>query len=1605
MLVGLLIVFVIAVLLIRTPYVQTRIVNFAEGEFEAITGRQLSIDHLYISFKGQLLIDRIFLEDFKGDTLLYGNHISVGFNIPALFRNKIEAEHILLDGVVFNMLRNDTDSTFNFDYIIQSFGDESKTPDTVEIENPSSSLSILADQLTLKDFKYIFMDQVSGFDVSANGKLITISEAQVNLDSLAIQASRLTIDNVEGSFVQKYYPPDDTATEAEYSGEPSPLTIDLKDLSIKQTKITYQSKPDKYLARAILGNLNFKNNHFSLDKQSIRCDRLQFDDSNLSFEMDGLPASDSVKKDATDVYKNSNNKPWLIAINTANFAEDTFSFDDWSFADSIPHAFNPYHMKMGSFSGEMDGFKMRSDGFISVATEQLSFLLDDYFQLKSFKGGMDLDPDKITIKNLSLSTGHSFVSNLNSNLFLSDFDIVPDLDLKLSNCKIGLNDIIYFTPDLDTLRKYIRDDFSLNLTTQLNIRQAYVDVRSLNLATNDNGFNTSLAGRIDNFAEPKELRFNGVKWLANLNKTALYKNINPKSLKIMVPDSLQFKSYLTGNLSAGELKSEIISSIGDMQLSVLSAQVNNDSTSFSIKIDSDTMDLELWLGEDFNKFLIAARLSSTHSHENFSNFHVNSLFDEILYNNYLYEGLKLDGAFTKEAFDGLVNYSDDYLKIDFDGKIAFDSTSANYDFVLDAPLIDLYELNFYASPLRIRGKVESDLSLNNELEPDGKVSLSNISVLNYDEPYQIESINISANTSKGFYEYKIESDLINGIYKGTMGIPDALNILTRGFGIRDSLLSAPPGDFELECTFPGIRPLAQVTLPELKELEIKSLRASHDGSVGQTSFYLNAPLIEYSSLKVDATTVSYILNQDSGNLELTNKSILWKDIKIEKLRTGVVHNKNHNHFFLKIPETQKQNQTAVDVNLYIEKNKRILSLDGPLTVNGYKWYIDDDNSLVINDRITTHNFQLYRNDQAIALKRDQIDSVLILDLKNIALAQFFPENQDNKLIGGMLSGNIGFSELTSENLISGTLSIDGLTSSGILLGDLSINLESSLEKYQLAIKLNHKDKDIIALSGEYLPHRNGAISLNGDIKGFRLNTIKPLVVSTFSELTGQVNANIEATGSLKEPVVNGSINLNNVQLVPRLTNSPLHLNSETITIDNNSFTFNKYRLYDKNENFTQFDGKIFLNEENIIALDVHVSMNKFLIFDRQEVSDFPYKGSLVVGSDLDIGGTSALPVVDGNIELLKGSEFFYMVPDEGISDALNQDIVQFYNPVITSDPFFDPIDSIKSVKAQSSARQIEGLDLNTNISISEDASFTIVLDQLQGDQLKLKGEGDLSFQMEPAGAMFLTGNYIVSEGHYALNFSDLVKKKFQIAAGSSVRWTGDPYDAILDIKAIYNLKAFPPFAASDQKLPFDMNILLSDHLLSPEIDFEIELEKNAASQFGQVAGILEQINNTESQLNQQVFSLLLFNRFTESSQTTGISNTLDNSISGFLTGQINRLASSIDGLALQVDFQTYQTESERNTELELGLTKEFLEGRLTVDISGSMDVEGDFEQSSVNNLSEDIVLEYKLNEAGNYRLQVFRKSEYDGYIQGETKENGVGFVVIWNYDRFRELFL
>jgi hypothetical protein len=318
---------------------------------------------------------------------------------------------------------------------------------------------------------------------------------------------------------------------------------------------------------------------------------------------------------------------------------------------------------------------------------------------------------------------------------------------------------------------------------------------------------------------------------------------------------------------------------------------------------------------------------------------------------------------------------------------------------------------------------------------------------------------------------------------------------------------------------------------------------------------------------------------------------------------------------------------------------------------------------------------------------------------------------------------------------------------------------------------------------------------------------------------------------------------------------------------------------------------------------------------------------------------------------------------------------------------------------------LSGIEMTFNLKVDPSTKVRMLFDEVTGDELNARGEGNLKLEINSKGDFGMFGKYRVSRGSYSFTFKNLFSKKFDLEEGGTIVWNGDPLNADMNITAIYNVRAPLGEILNDSTMTTKVNneclMKMTERLSQPKIDFDIRLP-NASP------GIAQQVKSqmsTPEEINKQVFSLLLFNRYSPPQSGLSASGVGAATSSDLISNQLNNWIAKMNNQLFDVGV------SEINTgEVEIALSKKLLDDRLILESNVGVNRadEASPDSESQGQFVGDFKLEYLITENGKIRGKVFNRTENRSSIETQDGANaqtqGVGIVLREDFNSAGELW-
>ncbi|HTI10756.1 MAG TPA: translocation/assembly module TamB domain-containing protein [Puia sp.] len=709
--------------------------------------------------------------------------------------------------------------------------------------------------------------------------------------------------------------------------------------------------------------------------------------------------------------------------------------------------------------------------------------------------------------------------------------------------------------------------------------------------------------------------------------------------------------------------------------------------------------------------------------------------------------------------------------------------------------------------------------------------------------------------------------------------------------------------------------------------------------------------------------------------------------------------------------------------------KFILNPDS-LLLNHDQWQVSRDNYFLYDSAgIVVNNFSISNKGESLQVKSNPpaptspID-VSFTDFKLSTLSRF--ANQDSLLIDGTLNGKAEVKNILSNPVFTSDLQIKGLNYKKDSVGDLTIKVNNEkANAFAADISLQGNQNDV-NVKGEYFTGE-GRMDMKLDLRQLNLASVRSFASTQVQAMKGFLKGSLAITGTMDQPTINGNLHFDSAMITPVITGEPLKVSNDNIEFDKDGFNFSEFSFRDSANNKATLDGNVYTSNYRDYKVDVTFNAQNFRLVNAPQTGNQLFYGKLNMDAAVSLTGNPVDDLkADGGIRVNKKTDFVFVLPESNPEIVDRQGVVRFIDRNMPGDTLVDH--RAKALAAKQSA--IKGMDIGINIETDSNAIFTMVIDERNGDALQVRGRSNLAFGMDKSGKTDLTGAFEIESGSYNLSLS-VLKRKFNIQHGSTITWTGDMTTATLDLTATYaaNTPSIDLIAneISDrspteinkfkQKLPFLVTLKMEGELLKPVITFDITLPQELLSLWPDVDQKLQQIRNDQSELDKQVFALLLLNRFvgenplqSEAGGGSSVGNLAFQSASQILTNQLNQLAASlIKGVDINFDLnnqQDFSTGTEQDyTELNVSVSKRLFNDRITVNVGSNFDVQGTGNANqNASNIAGDVAVDYRLTKDGRYMVRAYRKNQYEAVIEGQVVETGVSFILTLDYNKFREIF-
>ena len=1624
--------FVAIALLVQVPVIQNKIIQVVTSSISRKTNTRIEIKHVGISFPKAVVIEGLYIEDLQKDTLLFAGKAKINIALYDLLANRITIHSLDLEGATVKLNNAKNDPMFNYNFLLTAFKD---TLDPVKIDSITpSKWKFNLDQVALQNIRFSYQDEYGGMNV-----LLVIKKAAIGVDLIDPGKSNYQLGEVEAAGLTANILASISDNTKLPSKSVSPK-VGAKRLHLTNSLVSYTDSVGNMSVIAVLNNCQLSDASIDLQKQLLVADEFSLSESTIQYHTFN-PIIELAESRMDPKATSGNN--WKVTVKHIDLKENSLVYQSGN-QSPVKDFFDPEQVKLNKLSLKATDFYYAPD-LTKVVVKEFSAIDSNGFVINSFEADFSMDQRAITVKGVKASTANSAIE---ANLFLEyasmaalmDSMLFSNINLELKKLRFKNADLLYFKPDL------IKQSFfkhRQNVTTISGVVVGQLNnLKGTNLVIGT-GLNTliktdfNIKGLPD--IESAFYRFPNLKIISGQQDLAMLVDTLIHQ-SIAIPENFSLEVAFNGKIRDFETSIHLNSTFGAADIDALVDPQEN----FSGKISMSSFDLGRLLKDSllYGPVTFNAATNGHGLSAETINAKIKVDASQLWLNRYSYHNFKLEGTIHGREFGGKISLKDENAVFDLEGIVNLNPHQERLKFQLNVQGADLQKLRLSQKDLRIAFVASADIKPGFESDPKGTaVLIGNAGISKMIIAHEAKKIVIDTFLTVTVNKPRLrESNVRNGLvaiqYSGTespVALPEILGqFLNNYFPFTPSnsmqkAVLATKFSFGIQLHNHPI--LKEVFFPQLEEFETGFVDGSFDGEKSELKLNASIKKLVYGTTEIKDLAVNVNSDRRVLNFKIASGAIANSQINLDNISLdGKVE---ANKIEANISSTSGKQFKKLQIKSLIIKDKGNYKLSinpNEFYLMNNRWEIAADNYLSFGKQgiLVHHLFVKHAESQInVASVHDQFNDDLEIVFKNFRLEDVSRiVEKDSSLVKGNVDGNILLKKVVNGYGLIADAKISNLMVHEVPVGNLTIKASNpTSNKFDIEVKLSGTDNNLTA-NGYFVPNGgNNSIRIQTDIQSLSMKAVQAFSMGQISEAEGILTGNILAEGNVGSPDLTGELVFNKVFINPAFLNNRLELKHETIQLKKEGIYFNSFTLLDKTQHIATIDGMVRMNHFSDLFFDFRINTRDFLLFNTTSKVQKNFFGRMVVDSNIEVEGPLSLAVVKAKVKMKKGSNFTFAVPDDKLSTDRGEDVVEFDN-ALKLHPILN-----RGEKTGAKSSGMTGFDLSSVIEIDQEATLRLLMDPASTDSLVVKGNAALSFTMDRSGKMTLTGAYNLNDGSYLVSLESVIKKRFAIKAGSTIIWNGDPLEATISIDAVYSVRASPYDLVADQisglsevdqggykqRYPFLVLLKLRGEILHPEISFEIQLppeEKGILG--GAVNQKLGMLNEDPGALNKQVFALLVLGRFVQEnpfqSESGGTSALVRTTVGKFLSAQLNQLSSKwLPGVELNFDIQSYDDyqsgEARGRTEVEFGIKKQLFNERMSVQVGGAVDVEGDrASQNSVNDLTSDVMLEYKLTKDGRFRLKGFRRSQYEGAIEGQLIETGIGVVYVRDFNRWDRLF-
>ena len=1238
------------------------------------------------------------------------------------------------------------------------------------------------------------------------------------------------------------------------------------------------------------------------------------------------------------------------------------------------------------------------------------------------------------------------------------------LDLDHVNLKASGSELSRLTHGLAQLPQGVQNVIDKSGTITLNgknlsadLQRDVMQVGQFQLQAMNGGLNLDLEGGAQNLRDIKNLNFD----IKNIDLTAQapdvaqlaqsFTTLPPKVKEILDKSGkVTVKGNARGNINDLTANAQVGTALGNVDFD----GEYHGGTSKTIKGHVVTHDLALGTLIDKTQLLGSvsadAIVDGTILADNSLMGNVKANVDYVDLKGYRYHNIVADVDVDHNNYSGNFAINDANGKVNLDGKAVLNGEDSYYNFNLVAQNVNLAKLNITSKyPARaLNVNMTGNVTGNNINNLAGNVNIDDVSFVNSNTGKGFHLKNFALDVDRNNYPQHIElnTDFLHGSVNGRFDfntiVPAIKNMAAKCFPQFMSGHTQPTrGDNDFTFNF-VLDPNEEFEsfVSSYVELPVKIVyKATIDGHFNEAKSDLradvNVPYLQQGNKIIEGTSLHIAKDESSDNVMLSAHTIFPNKkgniaLNLDANAVNDCVDANLNWVFNR--ETDYHGNVNLSALLGRDSNGKFKTHVGinptEVVINDTVWDVHNGSLDYENGVVEVDGIEGSCEDQFIKIagkvSHDPGDELLV-SLKNIHLDYIFETLKINHVnFGGVATGDLVVADVYSGHPRLSTaprLHVDNLFYNGAPMGDAEIesHFDSENTGVVLGCDLAQSNGEHTYINGEIFA-ASDSLYLEFDANKANVEFMKPFMEAFTDEVHGQVSGHAVLYGNFKTIDLMGDIYAEDFSLKVGYTNTTYSC-TDSVHIRPGLIKFSDITITDRDKNTAHLNGYLKHNafhdpEFNFTITDAR----DFLCYDITPAMNPDWYGTIYGNGSAIIAGEPGEVRIGVNMESASRSKFTFVLSDTQEASEYNfitfRDRDKMNQPVVAVDTVAQASQDTVPEIVRQLARRIESnnqqesapthYSIDLQADITPQAEIVLVMDPVGGDRIRAYGSGNLRINYNSIDEAFgMFGKYTLDKGSYNFTLQDIIIKDFTIRSGSVISFDGDPYNAILDISAVYTLNAnlsdLDDSFSTDRDInrtnvPVNALLMVKGGISEPALSFDLEFPTLTSDAYRKVKSVI----STDEMMNRQIIYLLALNRFytPDYMNSTKTNNELTSVASSTISSQLSSILGQIsDNWQISPNFRSDKGDFS-DVEVNLALSSQLLNNRLI--FNGNFGYRDNTYNTRNSNFIGDFDLEYLLNRKGSIRLKAYNHfNDQNYYVRNAMTTQGVGVVFKHDFDR------